>query len=408
MKKLLLVLVVFTFVGAVFGQSGTTKRVAILETVDKEGRVSYGVKLMVRSKLCAVITATPGYEGYDRVDVGSILGEHEFQRTGLVSDKDIKRLGEMTGANYILVAEVAYLNNSYIFLSAKILDVETARVEQTADIQAQTTVEALEQSCKVLAGKLLNVNVETGAVKGELIINGNRYIGEHKNGTPHGKGVMFYNDSKLKSYEGDWVYGKRIGKGTLIWQSGERYVGDWKNDHREGYGVDYYTDGSVYEGYWLNDKRHGKGKMTFAADNAYNRKYYDGDWLNDVLQGTGTMVWNDGDKYVGGWKNGGRYGKGVYYYSDGDRYDGDWVDGERHGKGTYYWAAGDYEVANYQNDKTNGSATYYFKKGSSYWSYATGVYVNGVEDGKWEYYHENRCERTDVYKNGKRIRQHIK
>ncbi len=156
--KLLLVLIALTFVCPIFGQSGSTKRVAILETVDKEGEVPYGVKLMVRSKLSAVITATPGYEGYDRVDVSSILGEHEFQRTGLVSDKDIKRLGEMTGADYILVAEVAKLDYSHVTIVAKILNVETAKVDKTSNIQTAMEGEALDEACRELADRLLDVH----------------------------------------------------------------------------------------------------------------------------------------------------------------------------------------------------------------------------------------------------------
>ena len=81
-----------------YGQNSGVKRIAILETVDKEDKVSYGVEFLVRSKLTEVITNTPGYEGYDRVDIASIMSEHDFQRTGLVSDADIKKLGEMTGA----------------------------------------------------------------------------------------------------------------------------------------------------------------------------------------------------------------------------------------------------------------------------------------------------------------------
>ncbi len=173
--KLLLVLIALTFVCPIFGQSGSTKRVAILETVDKEGKVPYGVKLMVRSKLNAFITATPGYEGYDRVDVSSILGEQEFQRTGLVGDDDIKQLGEMTGADYILVAEVAYINSSYITLFAKIINVENGRIEQSADVQSPTTIEDLVQNCRELAGKLLNVNTDTNAGRRELAPNNNGY-----------------------------------------------------------------------------------------------------------------------------------------------------------------------------------------------------------------------------------------
>lgn len=401
--KLLLMLIALIFAYPTFGQSGSTKRVAILETVDKEGKVPYGIKLMVRSKLSAVITAVPGYEGYDRVDIASILGEQDFQRTGLVSDKDIKQLGEMTGADYILVAEVAYLNSSYIFLSAKILNVETARVERTANTQSQTTVEKLETDCRLLAGKLLNVNTATGAVKGELMIENHRYVGEYINGKPHGRGTIYFSASdsyKRKSYEGDWANGYREGNGTMIWDSGEKYVGAWKDGLRNGYGTDYYANGDIYEGNWLNDKRHGKGKITFSANDSYNRKSYEGDWLQGFRHGTGTMIWNNGNKYIGGWKNGNRYGKGVHYYSNGDKYDGDWVDDKKHGKGTHYFKNGTYEVAEYQNGECNGAATHYFKGG--YWK---GYYVNGEEEGDWAAYNSKGHRiATKVYKNGSLIR----
>ena len=363
----------------VIGQNnGNAKRVAILETVDKEDKVSYGVELMVRSKLTEVITATYGYEGYDRVDIASIMNEHEFQRTGLVSDADIKKLGEMTGADYILVAEVAYLNDSYIFLSAKILNVETARVERTANIQTQSTVDDLDKNCRLLAGKLLNVNVKTGALKGELMIDGNRYVGEHKDGLPHGKGIMTYvTSSELKYYEGDWAYGKREGKGLLIWENGQKYDGEWRNDCCEGFGIQYYTDGSIYEGYWLSGKMHGKGKMTYAANDSFDRKYYEGDWVGNVQHGIGTMVWNNGEKYIGGWKE----------------YD-------FHGEGTYFFANGTYEEAIYENDVENGEAVIYYNNGDI----MKGLYVNGKKDGHWKRYKNGKHVWTWVYKNGKRGR----
>lgn len=82
-----------------------TKKVAILEVVDRDNAINYGVKLLLRTTLAKAITQTKGYEGYDRVDMGAIQGEQDFQRTGMVSDEQIRRLGEMTGAAYVLVAE---------------------------------------------------------------------------------------------------------------------------------------------------------------------------------------------------------------------------------------------------------------------------------------------------------------
>lgn len=105
------------------------KKIAILETMDKVGNVPYPIKLMVRSNLNKAISNTPGYEGYDRVDMSQIMSEQEFQRTGLVSEEQIKQLGEISGADYILVAEAALFDESNIFVTAKILNVETARNE---------------------------------------------------------------------------------------------------------------------------------------------------------------------------------------------------------------------------------------------------------------------------------------
>ena len=137
------------------GQEAQTKKVAILETVDREGTISYGIRLMLRSSLSYAITNTPGYEGYDRVDLESIVGEQSFQRTGMVSDEQIRKLGEMTGAAYILVAEAAKVDDSHIFITAKILNVESAKLEATANVQTLTQAKEIEDGCKELASMLL-------------------------------------------------------------------------------------------------------------------------------------------------------------------------------------------------------------------------------------------------------------
>ncbi len=148
------------------------KKIAILETVDREDAVSYGIKLMVRSSLSYAITNTPGYEGYDRVDLASIVGEHDFQRTGMVSDSQIKQLGVMTGASYILVAETAMIDASNIFITAKILNVETAKLERMASTQSGIKANEIDEKCKELVASLFgdksaSQNPETkGIIKG--------------------------------------------------------------------------------------------------------------------------------------------------------------------------------------------------------------------------------------------------
>lgn len=340
MKRILNIVFILLSLSATIQAQTTTKRVAILETVDREGKVPYGVKLMVRSKLCDFITATPGYEGFDRVDLSSIVGEHEFQRSGLVSDRDIKRLGEMTGANYVLVAEVAYLNSSEIILTAKILNVETARVEQTASVQSFATVDELDKNCKNLAGKLLNLNVETGAVRGELMLEDGKYVGEYKNGKPDGRGILYYSAQwSMKSYDGTWINGVREGHGTMIYKNGDKYVGNFKNGLFNGDGIYYFANGSLYEGQWQNNRYHGMGKLTYTANDECNLKYYEGEFTSGVRQGTGTLVFNDGAWYRGGFVAGLFEGKGEYHFVNGDKFVGLFKKGKK-GRGTYYWADG--------------------------------------------------------------------
>ena len=145
------------------------KKIAILETVDKKGDVPYGVLLQLRSNLTYAISNTPGYEGYDRVDMAQIMGEHDFQRTGMVSDEQIRRLGEMTGCSSILVAEAAVYDKENIIITAKILNVETASVEKSVPPQiSSTNPKEMQKACMELAEKLIvrvsGANVSTPSV----------------------------------------------------------------------------------------------------------------------------------------------------------------------------------------------------------------------------------------------------
>ena len=155
MKTKFILFFLLFFSATIFAQE--VKRVAILETVDKENKVSYANKLILRASLSKAITQTEGYEAYDRTDVDAIMSEQDFQRTGMVSNDQIKRLGEMTGANYILVAEAAQLDDKKtMFITAKLLDVETARTIMTDYVMMGTTADAIQEGCTILSEKLFS------------------------------------------------------------------------------------------------------------------------------------------------------------------------------------------------------------------------------------------------------------
>ena len=153
MKKVLLLCGLFAL--SMLSVAQETKRVAILETVDKLGNISYAYKLILRSNLAKAITNTPGYEAYDRTDIDAIMGEQDFQRTGNVSADQIKRVGEMTGAKFVLVAEAVLVDAKHMYITAKLLDVESARTEMTDNEMMGVTAKDIQRGCEVLAAKLV-------------------------------------------------------------------------------------------------------------------------------------------------------------------------------------------------------------------------------------------------------------
>ena len=162
------ILFLLLFSTAMFAQE--VKRVAILETVDKENKISYANKLILRASLSKAITQTEGYEAYDRTDVDAIMSEQDFQRTGMVSNDQIKRLGEMTGANYILVAEAVQVDYKNMFITAKLLDVETARTIMTDNVMMGTTADEIQEGCKTLSEKLFS-NTPTNKTSSKVAAN---------------------------------------------------------------------------------------------------------------------------------------------------------------------------------------------------------------------------------------------
>lgn len=154
-------ILIFTLLLVSAMTSAETMRVAILETVDRENKVNYGTKLILRSNLSKAVTNTAGYEAYDRSDMDAIMGEQNFQRTGMVSEDQIKRLGEMTGAKYILVAEAAVIDANNMFITAKLLDVESARTIMTDNLMMGNSAAKIQEGCIELAKRLFRTDSST-------------------------------------------------------------------------------------------------------------------------------------------------------------------------------------------------------------------------------------------------------
>ena len=139
--------------------NGQVKRVAITEVVDSQSNVDPGLKLAVRSSLTTGINLVENYEAYERVNISAMFKELDFQRSGYISNEQIHKIGDMTGASFILIPELARLfdDGKYV-LTARIIDVVTGLVTESAETYIQKNLESVQNGARELAMKLLGVS----------------------------------------------------------------------------------------------------------------------------------------------------------------------------------------------------------------------------------------------------------
>ena len=208
MKKVFLLSCLLLSAMLTFAQ--VTKKVAILEVVDREGRLSYSQKLLLRSNMARAVSNTTGYEAYDRSDVDVIMSEQDFQRTGMVSDVEIRKLGEMTGVSLILVTEGVLTGDGKIFVSAKILNIETGRVDMMDNLSMGLSTEAIQEGCTALAKRLFGITASSTAMERYNIerMGPNEYIymGKYMDKKEY---EMFLRNNCPKAY-GQYRVGKQL------------------------------------------------------------------------------------------------------------------------------------------------------------------------------------------------------
>lgn len=102
-----------------------------------------------------------------------------------------------------------------------------------------------------------------------------QYSGPCVDGLAQGQGSA----AGTARYTGEFVAGRKHGKGLKVWPNGDRYEGDFVNDQRQGQGV--YRWGAASE--WAGQR-------------------YVGAYVADQRHGTGTYEWPDGRKLSGQWQ----------------------------------------------------------------------------------------------------------
>ena len=168
-----------------------------------------------------------------------------------------------------------------------------------------------------------------GFTETKIYPNGEKYIGEFKNGKRHGQGTL--ENSIWNKYVGEWKDDKRHGQGTFIDEGSSpffiksTYVGEWINDKKNGYGIITFADGPIYDGEWKDDKENGKGTVTLQ-----NGKTYITDFKNGfaILTNEDPIIYDNGKIFYGKYKNGKKHNQGTLILHNGTKIPGIWENGK--------------------------------------------------------------------------------
>ena len=132
-------------------------KLAVLDAVLEEG-LDPAIRVPITEKIIEQAVASGKYLVLDRANVTQVLEEKEFQVSGLVKNTEIKKAGEYLGANFVGVARVSKVGETY-FISAKIIDVETGAIAVQASAEKKGDADvvfalATTVGTKLMGGKL--------------------------------------------------------------------------------------------------------------------------------------------------------------------------------------------------------------------------------------------------------------
>ena len=111
--------------------------------------------------------------------------------------------------------------------------------------------------------------------------NGDKYVGELKDGHPHGKGTMTYNNGEM--YKGEFKWGKHYGEGILTYPNGDKLIAEVKGGQKIKRTY-IFADGRKYEGEYKLKKLHGKGTITFPDGKIQSGMWAGGVYLYDLAE----------------------------------------------------------------------------------------------------------------------------
>ena len=132
---------------------------------DPAGSVDNAIKEIVREEISSVIVNAGGYAVLERQLINKVLEENRFQTGGLVDDSQISEMGKRMGANLVFVTSITVLGNANYYISCKMIDVQTARIEKQKTAQSSRSESDLIGVIQKTVQEMLGITTANAGIR---------------------------------------------------------------------------------------------------------------------------------------------------------------------------------------------------------------------------------------------------
>ena len=158
MKKLLFISLFSVFIAAgIFAGSADLPTIAIMDVAATN--TSEVKSQVIYEYIVDVVNRSGRYSIVERSALQKAIKEMEISTSGMVDDSTAAKIGKLAGAQYILISNLIN-DDGIIYLSTRIVSVETGRVQNTAMLQAEKD-EYIASLANRTISQLLGVEVQS-------------------------------------------------------------------------------------------------------------------------------------------------------------------------------------------------------------------------------------------------------
>jgi len=142
-------------------------KVAVLDSVIPQN-MDPSVIVPSTDKIIERLVVSGRFTVLDRANIESVLKEREFQVSGMVSDQDVVTAGKYLGADFVVVAKISKVGDTY-FISAKMINIKTGVIANQTSAQGEgkisTLIDLAGQVGEVLSGGAVTAQSSAGDSK---------------------------------------------------------------------------------------------------------------------------------------------------------------------------------------------------------------------------------------------------